>query len=41
MIGLLIEAEKAGIEVLEDARIGRLKGLYIDNIIVLNPNIGY
>ncbi|HHY42537.1 MAG TPA: ImmA/IrrE family metallo-endopeptidase [Thermoanaerobacterales bacterium] len=39
MTGLLIEAEKAGIEVLEDARIGRLKGLYIDNIIVLNSNL--
>lgn len=36
---LLIEAEKQGIEILESDRIGKLKGLYIDNIIVINPKI--
>jgi len=36
---LLIEAEKQGIEILESDRIGELKGLYIDNIIVINSKI--
>lgn len=36
---LLMEAEDNGIEVLEDSRIGKLNGLYIDDMIIINSNI--
>lgn len=39
MTELVLEAEREGIMLLEDRRIGRLKGLYIDGHIVLNPSI--
>lgn len=38
-IDLLKEAEKEGIEIIENSRIGRLKGLYVDNTITLNTSI--
>ena len=36
---LLIEVEKEGIEYFENNYIGKMKGLYVDNIITLNSNI--
>jgi len=39
LIDLLETAEKEGIEILENNRIGRLKGLYVDNTITLNTSL--
>jgi len=36
---LLIKIEKEGIEYFENNYIGKMKGLYVDNIITLNSNI--
>lgn len=36
---LLVEAEKRRIEVLENNRIGKLKGLYVDNTITINSKL--
>jgi hypothetical protein len=36
MTELILEAEKEGIRIIENGQIGRLKGLYVDNFIILN-----